>query len=35
VVLVPTRNKEPATVAEAFTREVLTRYGPLVEVVAN
>jgi hypothetical protein len=35
VVLVPTRDKEPATVAEAFTSEVLTRYGAPPEVVTD
>jgi transposase InsO family protein len=35
VVLMPTRYKEPATVAEAFTREVLTRYGAPAEVVTD
>jgi hypothetical protein len=35
VVLVPTRDKEPATVAEAFTRMVLTRYGAPAEVVTD
>jgi transposase InsO family protein len=35
VVLVPTRDKEPATVAEAFNREVLTRYGAPAEVVTD
>jgi hypothetical protein len=33
VVLVPTRDKEPSTVAAAFTREVLMRYGACAEVV--
>jgi hypothetical protein len=35
VVLVPIRDKEPATVAEAFTTEVLTRYGAPAEVVTD
>jgi hypothetical protein len=35
VVLVPTRDKKPATVVEAFTREVLTRYGAPAEVVTD
>jgi hypothetical protein len=35
VVLVPTRDKEPGTVAAAFTREVLTRYGACAEVVTD
>jgi hypothetical protein len=35
VVLVPTKDKEPGTVAAAFTREVLTRYGACAEVVTN
>jgi hypothetical protein len=35
VVLVPTRDKEPSTVAAAFTREVLTRYGACAEVVTD
>jgi hypothetical protein len=35
VVLVFTRDKEPATVAAAFIREVLTRYGARVEAVTD
>jgi hypothetical protein len=35
VILVPTRDKEPGTVAAAFTREVLTRFGACAEVVTD
>jgi transposase InsO family protein len=35
IVLVPTRDKEPSTVAEVFTREVLTRFGACAEVVTD
>jgi transposase InsO family protein len=35
VILVATRDKEPATVAAAFTREVLTRFGACAEVVTD
>jgi hypothetical protein len=35
IVLVPTRDKEPSTVAEVFTREVLTRFGGCAEVVTD
>ncbi|GAQ92009.1 hypothetical protein KFL_009030040, partial [Klebsormidium nitens] len=35
VSLVPTQDKEPSTVAEAFTREVLTRFGAPAEVVTD
>jgi hypothetical protein len=35
VVLMPTTDKEPGTVAVAFTREVLTRYGACAEVVTG
>jgi hypothetical protein len=35
IILVPTRDKEPSTVAEAFTREVLTRFGSCAEVVTD
>jgi hypothetical protein len=35
VILVATADKEPATVAAAFTREVLTRFGACAEVVTD
>jgi transposase-like protein len=35
VVLVLTQDKDPATVAEAFIRKVLTRYGAPAEVVTD
>jgi transposase InsO family protein len=35
IILVPTRDKEPGTVAEVFTREVLTRFGACAEVVTD
>jgi hypothetical protein len=35
VVLAPTSDKEPGTVAAIFTREVLTRYGACAEVVTD
>jgi hypothetical protein len=35
VILVPTVDKEPSTVAAAFTREVLTRFGACAEVVTD
>jgi transposase InsO family protein len=35
IILVATRDKEPSTVAAAFTREVLTRFGACAEVVTD
>jgi hypothetical protein len=35
IVLVPTADKEPSTVAAAFTREVLTRFGACAEVIID
>jgi hypothetical protein len=35
VILVPTRDKEPGTVAAGFTREVLTWFGACAEVVTD
>jgi transposase-like protein len=35
IILVPTTDKEPSTVAAAFTREVLTRFGACAEVVTD
>lgn len=34
-ILTPTKDKEPGTVADVFTREVLTRYGACAEVVTD
>jgi transposase InsO family protein len=35
IILVATKDKEPSTVAAAFTREVLTRFGACAEVVTD
>jgi hypothetical protein len=35
IILTPTKDKEPGTVAGIFTREVLTRYGACAEVVTD
>jgi hypothetical protein len=35
VILVPIADKEPSTMAEAFTQEVLTRFGACAEVVTD
>jgi hypothetical protein len=35
IVLVPTADKEPSTVAAAFTREVLTRFGACAESITD
>jgi hypothetical protein len=35
IILTPTRDKEPSTVAAAFTREVLTRFAACAEVVTE